>query len=46
MAPDPYYDPLQFWLDEAHARALSCMHGLIPTVHTILPGEKSLMHPL
>lgn len=21
-APDPYYDPLQFWIDEAHARGI------------------------
>lgn len=30
MAPDPYYDPLQFWLDEAHARGLELHAWLNP----------------
>lgn len=29
-APDPYYDPLQFWLDEAHARGLELHAWLNP----------------
>ncbi|MDX9728778.1 MAG: DUF1343 domain-containing protein [Bacteroidales bacterium] len=29
-APDPYYDPLQFWIDEAHARGIELHAWLNP----------------
>jgi len=30
LAPDPYYDPLQFWIDEAHARGIELHAWLNP----------------
>ena len=30
LAPDPFYDPLQFWIDEAHARGIELHAWLNP----------------
>lgn len=26
-APEPFYDPLKFWIEESHKRGMECMHG-------------------
>ena len=36
LAPEPYYDPLDFWVTEAHARGLEFMPGSIP-IGPIIP---------
>ncbi|MBI5809022.1 MAG: family 10 glycosylhydrolase [Ignavibacteriales bacterium] len=39
-APDPYYDPLEFWIDEAHKRGLELHVWLNPyRAHHIEGGE-------
>jgi len=40
IAPEPYYDPLQFWIDEAHKRGLELHAWLNPyRAHHIKGGE-------
>ncbi len=39
-APDPYYDPLEFWIDEAHKRGMELHVWLNPyRAHHIAGGE-------
>ena len=39
-APDPFYDPLEFWIEEAHARGLELHAWLNPyRAHHIAGGE-------
>ncbi len=42
QAPDPYYDPLQFWVDAAHERGLELHVWLNPyRAHHVAGGEVS-----
>lgn len=47
-APDPYYDPLQFWIDEAHKRAIELHAWLNPyRAHHVVGGpvsDQSIVH--
>lgn len=49
-APKPYYDPLEFWVEEAHKRALELHVWLNPyRIHHISapkPGKESMVHKL
>ncbi|MGK6350388.1 glycoside hydrolase family 10 protein [Parapedobacter sp. DT-150] len=50
LAPDPYYDPLAFWVEEAHRRGLELHVWLNPyRAHHIAAGEvepPSLVHAM
>jgi uncharacterized protein YbbC (DUF1343 family)/uncharacterized lipoprotein YddW (UPF0748 family) len=40
MAPDPYYDPLEFWIEEAHKRGMELHAWLNPyRAHHFVSGE-------
>jgi len=40
MAPDPFYDPLEFWIEEAHKRGLELHAWLNPyRAHHFMGGE-------
>jgi uncharacterized protein YbbC (DUF1343 family)/uncharacterized lipoprotein YddW (UPF0748 family) len=40
MAPEPFYDPLKFWIDEAHARGIELHAWLNPyRAHHVSGGE-------
>lgn len=50
LAPDPYYDPLEFWIDEAHKRGLELHVWLNPyRAHHVSAGEvedASIVHKM
>lgn len=50
VAPSPFYDPLEYWLDEAHKRAMELHVWLNPyRVHHISapePSAESLVHKM
>lgn len=50
QAPDPYYDPLKFWIDEAHKRGMELHAWLNPyRIHhkeAPKPGKQSMVHQM
>ena len=51
QAPDPFYDPLEFWVEESHRRGMELHAWLNPYRISLSPddslaeGHKALMHP-